>query len=514
MLKSKLLRSLIISILFLVLAGTYFAEKPYEGIEINIAAFAGGPNGVISGVLYQHRDEWEDLTGAKLIISEVPYSAMYEKILTDLYTGAGRYDGFIAQAWFLGDYVSGDFVVPINDFMEDQSFPSWDTENVLPGVRSLLKWGENWYSPPFDCDQFVLWYRRDVLSDPRWQVQFKQEYGYDLPAPPKTIDQLIDVSSFFNNKDWNDDGKDENGISVFLKKGSLGGYFYGLAMTAPYSVMPGPKVDRFHNIYWFDPETMEPLFDLPGYVLGLEKLKELVSKGGSQSMLSWDLGESWNSFVSGNTVFAINTADIGSMAQGSESVRGNLGATPIPGSYKVWNREEDKWTELDEPNVAGNRLGANWQGMISSYCKHPEVVYHLFSYLADAQRLFEAAAAGWTGVDPTMYSHFLPPYGTASMEQYREEGWNPSDAQAYSNALYENITTTVTFIPYLRIRGTNEFSLAMDTAVNQYLTNQISAEQAAKQIAKDWKRIIDSFNFESYREEYKISINFGGNPTP
>jgi hypothetical protein len=66
----------------------------------------------------------------------------------------------------------------------------------------------------------------------------------------------------------------------------------------------------------------------------------------------------------------------------------------------------------------------------------------------------------------------------------------------------------------LRIRGTNEFSLAMDTAVNQYLTNQISAEKAAEQIAKDWKRIIDSFDFESYKEEYKTSINFGGIPTP
>ncbi|MCX7731220.1 MAG: ABC transporter substrate-binding protein, partial [Candidatus Caldatribacterium sp.] len=62
-------------------------EKPFEGITITITVNQGGPKGGISGPLYEWRDAWEQITGAKLNIVEIPYAEHYPKVMTDLMTG-------------------------------------------------------------------------------------------------------------------------------------------------------------------------------------------------------------------------------------------------------------------------------------------------------------------------------------------------------------------------------------------------------------------------------------------
>ncbi len=59
--------------------------------------------------------------------------------------------------------------------------------------------------------------------------------------------------------------------------------------------MPAPgddpaKITRYHNVFWFDPETMEPLINTPGHVKALEMLTELT-KAGPSAMVGWELGK-------------------------------------------------------------------------------------------------------------------------------------------------------------------------------------------------------------------------------
>lgn len=77
------------------------------------------------------------------------------------------------------------------------------------------------------------------------------------------------------------------------------GFFHFMALSAPYVVSPAPaddpaKVTRYHNVYWFDPETMEPLVNTPGFVETLDMLLKL-SKTGPSAMWGWSLGEASNS---------------------------------------------------------------------------------------------------------------------------------------------------------------------------------------------------------------------------
>ncbi|MBW2121074.1 MAG: hypothetical protein JRH07_04420, partial [Deltaproteobacteria bacterium] len=97
-------------------------NRPFEGVTINIGVLAAGQRGAISGALYQWRPQWEEMTGAKLNIIEVPIAQIREKIMTDLYTGAGGFDGFDGPVWLMGDLVKGDFLVPIEKWMNDPRF--------------------------------------------------------------------------------------------------------------------------------------------------------------------------------------------------------------------------------------------------------------------------------------------------------------------------------------------------------------------------------------------------------
>lgn len=487
-------------------------KKLCEGVTITVGAFGGGPEGVISGVLYKNRADWEARSGGKLEIAEIPYGDMYEKIMADFTTGANLYDGAMGQAWFLGDEIAGDYILPITEYMNDPRFSQVNWSDILPPVDNLLKWGDTYYSTVWDADENILWYRKDILSDPTFAAEFKTKYGYDLPNPPTTVDQLIDASEFFNGQDWNKDGDPDYGISMMLISGQTIAQFSYQLVASGYTIMPGEKIDQYHNVFWFDPVTMEPLINDPGHVKALEKWIDLVKKGGPSSMLSWGLGESWAAFLDGKAVFVLNTADIPSAAQ-TKPTKGTIGGSPMPGSTEVWDRETNTWKEFNDPVRSGNLLGANWHGTIAKTSKHPECVYDLFAFLSTKEKLMEAAFAGWDGLDPTSSFQFVEPQGTAKVEEYVAANWNADDAKAYSQALYENFEAVDTFIPYLRIRGTNEFLNALDIGITQALAGQKTPQEALDEIAKEWKQTIDSIGKDQLLKEYQISINYGKAPT-
>ena len=252
----------------LAIASMATAEKPYEGVTINIGVLGAGQKGAISGGLYQWRSEWEEMTGAKLNIIEVPIAQIREKIMTDLFTGAGGFDGFDGPVWLMGDLVKGDYLVPIEDYMKDPKFPQWNPEDVVEPQRSIHFWKGVRYLASNDYDCHTLIYRKDILMDPKWQAAFKKEKGFDYNVPPRTWEELADIAEFFNRKDWNGDGKPDHGISQSWKKGEQAMWHF-FSLGSAYMIVPGAKEGRVtgaSNAYWFDPNDMRPLINEPGYV--------------------------------------------------------------------------------------------------------------------------------------------------------------------------------------------------------------------------------------------------------
>src|SRR4051794_2392574 len=58
-------------------------KKPFDGITITVTVNGAGPKGGISGPLYQFRPIWEELSGGKVNIVELPFAEHYTKMMLD-----------------------------------------------------------------------------------------------------------------------------------------------------------------------------------------------------------------------------------------------------------------------------------------------------------------------------------------------------------------------------------------------------------------------------------------------
>lgn len=470
---------------------------------VSVIVNTAGEKGPISGPFYEVRDEFEAATGAKLEVVEVPFAEHFPKLITDLTTGTGQYDTSIAGAWWLGDLVGGDYILPLNDYYNDTSgkFPKWDIEDVQPGPRDLLTYGDNIYMVANDHDGQVMYYRRDLIEDPAHQAAFKDAYGYDLKVPD-TWQEFRDVAEYFDGKDLNGDGQPDDGLTMHLKVGGQG-MFHFMSFSAPFVIGPdNPK------LYWFDPETMEPLMDSPGHQRAMETLIDLVQFG-PEAMMGWSLGESWDHFLRGEAALTFTWGDLGALAQQEGSqVLGKTGAAPMPGTSEYYDIVAGEWKSVDGVNKVGNTTGGSWAGVISKFSDAPECTYYLLALMATEEKSYVYAQRGWDGVDPGRFSHYLPPNGSASIDDYVAAGWDARDAEDYTNAYFDNFGAPSQF-PYLRIPGTFEYWTALDVHLSEAATGQKSPAEALQATVDDFNSITDRLGRDQQKEIYVQSLGLG-----
>ncbi len=482
-------------------------KQPFKGKRIAVTVNNGGPKGGISGPLYRVRPAWEELTGAKLDIVEMPLAEQLQKTINDLRLGGGQYDGFVEGAWYMGEYVTPGFIIPLDKYVENPKFPYWDPKWLPKSLKDIYTWGGKWYAVPNDSDGQVLYWRNDILSDPEWQKKFKEETGKDMPFPCKTWDDVIAIAKFFNGKNWdNNDPDPDNGIVMHFKVNAQGMFHY-MSLSAPYVVMPRNTVDR-STVYWFDPDTMKPLINSPGHIKALKVLYEL-QKYGPPAQASWDLGTAWDWFLRGKAIFVFSWGDVGELVQDPKrsKIKGKLGASILPGTYDVYDLDKNEWVHFDKPNIVGNTTGGSWQGVISVKSKNPDVVYSLFALMATKPFHIWNVNRGWTGVDPGWITDFLPPDGTADLKGYLDAGWNESDLKFFLKAYHDNFFAK-TMLPYLRINGTDEYWRTLDQNLNACMIGKISPEEALNRTAKLWDEITDRRGREAQLKQYQEAIGY------
>ena len=490
--------------------GTMFGpdKRPFAGKRIAVAVINSGPKGGISGPLHRLRPAWEELTGAKLDIVEVPIAELLSKTIDDIELGGGRIDGFMEGAWFMGEYVTTGFIVPIDEHMGDKRFPQWDPKWMPPALQNIHKWQGKWYAVMNDSDGQVLYWRNDILTDPGWQAKFKAETGKPMPFPVKTWQDVLAIAKFFHGKNWdsNDDEAD-TGVVMHFRVNEQG-MFHFMSLSAPFVVMGGDTVDRGTNNYWFDPETMEPLINQPGHVRALEVLHEL-SQYGPKAQAAWDLGTAWDWFLRGKSIFVFSWGDVGALVQDEarSKIKGKIGAAALPGSTDVYDMNANAWVKLDTPNVVGNTVGGSWHGVVSAKSENPEVVYSLFALMATKPVSLWNVNRGWTGVDPGVSIHFLPPDGTAEIKGYLNAGWNESDLKFYLKAYHDNFYAK-TMMPYLRINGAEEYWRALDVNLSETMVGELEPKEALDRTAKEWAEITERRGREAQLEQYQQSIGY------
>jgi multiple sugar transport system substrate-binding protein len=490
------------------------ATGRFAGQTLTVSVQQAGARGGISGPYYFWREAFQAATGATLEIVEIPQAQYYSTTSADFLTSQNSYDVMNIGAWFLADYVVNGWVQPIDGFFEQEGFPTWERESVFPSLANLMKWDGQWYGALNDGDAQMLYYRKDILTDPMWQEQFKAETGMDMPVPPTTWQQLLAVTRFFNGKDWNGDGDPDDGISLHLRTGGQG-MFHFMTLSAPFAITPADgdnigAITKYDNVYWFDPDDLTPLINQPGHVAALEFLKEL-SATGSPAQFGWELAEAWNNFLNGNAVATFSWGDVGSLAQdpSRSTIQGKLGGARIPCSERWYDRETGQFVENAEtPNCVGNTTGGSWYPVISAFTDVPELAYYFMAMQANKSINFWNVVYGWTGVDPGATYDLFPPTGTASIEDYVNAGYNADDAAEYIAGYGDNFFSHPIYQTYLRIPGTETMWTILDTRLGQAMIDESTPQEALDLVAQEWEQVNNDLGREEQLSVYQAGIGY------
>ena len=485
-------------------------EQPFEGTEITVTVNSGGPKGGISGPLYAFRPIWSELTGGAVTVVELPFAEHYSKMILDVRNGTGQYDAFMVGAFWYGDMVPQGYAYPVDELIATGDHPKWSYD-VMPGsLRALHSWEGEGYGVLNDADGQVLYYRKSALTDPDHMAAFKAEYGYDLPEPPTTWQQLLDVARYFNGKNWdsNDDEAD-SGMVLHLKVGEQGHYHFQ-SLSASFAVTPGDKVDRYHNVYWFDPTDMTPMINSPGHVKALEFLLDLHQTGPS-AQVGWSLGEAWDYFLRGKSVFVFSWGDVGSLCQDTSrsNIQGDCAAAILPASEEYYDHETGEFVAAADPKPVGNTTGGSWHGVISAYSANPEATFSFLSLMAMKEVSLWSSQNGWTGVDPGYSYQFLQPLGESTVEDYVAAGWDGEDVKTYTKAYYDTFYAD-TILTYLRIPGTFEYWDILDKNLSAAMSGTYGAQEALDLTAEAWEGVTDRLGRDSQLQYYQDAIGYEG----
>ena len=81
----------------------------FDGVTVNVMT----QTGAIQEPLQRRAPEFEKLTGAKINVIAVPFSDLYQKVLTDWASGTNSVDAAVFAPQWMVDYVAGGYLEDI-----------------------------------------------------------------------------------------------------------------------------------------------------------------------------------------------------------------------------------------------------------------------------------------------------------------------------------------------------------------------------------------------------------------
>jgi multiple sugar transport system substrate-binding protein len=470
-------------------SGTAQAQKKYEGVEINLLT---RPGPVIAGRLEERGREYQEMTGAKVNVSTVPFADLFQKLLTDWATGTNSIDvGVFASGWAV-ELVDGDLLADLSDFVAND--PDLNPDDIAPYFREFnQKIDGKTYLITIDGDFQMVYYRTDVLD----------ELGLQ---PPKTWDEYLKVAAAANGKDMNGDGTPDYGSCMFKKRNAQS--FYAImSIAASYVQSQGTGQGIFFNT-----EDMMPMVNNEAWAKALEFYKE-SGKYGPPEELNHDIGDTRALVTSGRCAIMIDWGDIGplSIDPTTSKIKDKVGAVILPGSTQVLDWASGKLVDctpelcphaIDGINHAPFAAFGGWSGAISANSdpKVIEAAYGFLSYMNQAAQSNVDVTMGWTGYNPYRISQF------ENVDPWVEAGFSRESAENYLGAIGASLNSP-NMASDLRIPGTQRYEgIVLDREMARYLAGEISVEQALQNIHDGWEEITEEFGRDDQLKLYKASL--------
>jgi multiple sugar transport system substrate-binding protein len=493
-------------------------KKPFEGVTLKVYGMAG-PFFYNAGTppIYH---EWEEKTGGKVELILVPYADFLAKFISTLQAGGPSWDVACYNTMTLGDV--WEYLTPLDDFINDpvKSGPTASSgpleyDDILPVSKKVNTWAGTTYGLAMDGDALTLYYRTDLLGNEDYRNEFKKKFGYDMPSPdvgPRTWDEYTDVGIFFNGWDWNNDGKPEAGIIRNLKRAMQAVHQY-LGIVYSYAQMPGGP-DKYRGHIFFDPDTMEPLVNTPGWVKAMEILQKQFMKAESPSDIEVGF-EYFDLYPKGVACLTTGPANIGvnELTEGKGITYGNVGHNILPGAKEVWDRENNRWTvveTLDPIPEPGERkkinfapyafCGGGWANSIPKTSKYKDAAWDFCKWISEPSmslrlNLPMGPEKVQSGVNPFRYSHLK---------------WEPWEKAGFKDPKFvaaQGLTLAHENTGYdLRIPGTVEYYDVIEVHMSKVCLGKEEPSEACDAIYHEWKEITDRRGLEKQKKSYRMAL--------
>jgi multiple sugar transport system substrate-binding protein len=439
---------------------------------------------------------WEDYTGASIEWQDLAQADYNGYIQQAKATDTVNWDIMEMGAPFEGDWAGGGQLDPMPDWVAEQIDMGDYVDYLKPPIGT---WDDQTYRISIDGDTHTLAYRTDYYDNEEFKAAWSAEGHEGEWASPTTWEQVNEQAKFLAGKTDPLTGLDAYGIVDPLKYLWGGFGFYFLAdRAAPYVKHPDDPA------WLFDPDTMKPLVNNPGWVQAIQDVMDLMAVEGAYppDQLNADPNTTaFQQFLAGTGGNVMWWGDVGSNARTSDtSVVGDVVGFDInPGTTRVFNWRSGEWE--DTPNQSPHNAYIGWGVYVTNNVSADELkrkcAWSAAAHLG-GKDLSLWMAAYPSGFQPYRNSHFdYDEWVTAGYDQAFIEDYLSSNADSYNHPNAANEPRIPGIFQY--------YSRAEDELVNG-LGSGASAQEIADAIAAGWEEITDQIGRESQIALYRASL--------
>ena len=435
------------------------AAKQYAGAEISIVWEAGLQS---LDPLNFSGPKWEELTGIKVKVIEVPTAEMFTKILQEHRAGTGAYDALNVIPSWMPDLAKAGALEELDAYVDKYGYRA-ELENIAPTYRdNQMKVDGKIYGFPDDGDLFVLYYRKDLFEDPENQAEFKAKHGYDL-GPPQTWEQYAQIGQFITDKY----------APEIYGAGQFRGPAYGIWLFEERYRVEGGR--------FFDPETMRA--QINGEI-GVKAYEGMRSDNAFMppGVETWGFVEALSSFLAGEIAMTISWPPFGRWAAGLRHGRGS----PFMGAQVHHRRQGGLRAAAGRHTAARGGLLALRRLPAARTRRRP---YLFIQWLNSEETSLQRVQLPYALRDPFRESHF-------TNEEYLAR-W--ADADKYLATLRAGADTGLLDLSILQIDKYEE-------ALRQSITRLWAGEDAKAildDVAAQWDALTDRIGVDKQRAAYQ-----------
>jgi len=404
--------------------------------------------------------KWEQLTGCKVKVVEVPTAEMFTKIMQEFRAGTGAYDALnVIPAW-MPDLAQAGALEVLDPYVDKYGYRN-ELKTIAPTYRdNQMTVNGKIYGFPDDGDVFVMYYRKDIFAREDLKKAFKAKHGYDL-AVPKTWKQFDEIGAFLTEA-----LKKEGtyGASFFREPGygnfmfqerfrNEGGKFFDANMKATINSPAGVKVlsDWVAENKW-----MPPGVEKFGFV---ENLATFV-QGQSAMTISWP---PYGRFAAG---YLANEKALSWVPK--STVAGKVGYAMPPGGHP--------------------QLAAGFALSVASSSKQKEQAYLFIQWLNSEEVSRERVKLPYALRDPFRDSHFSDP-GYLKL-------W--PDAKEYLAALQAGSKTGLLDLSLIQ---TDKYEEALRQGISRLWAGE-DPKKILDDVAKQWDATTQRVGLEKQKTVY------------